>query len=112
MAAGCDAIIYLAGHTRVLESIHDPESDFEINVHRTLNVVGDARLHTSFSLRLAARCSEPRRRLFAKGWFSSRNLPMAHPSLPWRDTPPHLQAPMDAERRRCAYQCLRTLIAA
>ena len=43
MAAGCDAIIHLAGHTRVLESIADPESDFEINVRGTLNVLMAAR---------------------------------------------------------------------
>lgn len=43
MAAGCDAIIHLAGHTRVLESIDDPESDFEINVRGTLNVLMAAR---------------------------------------------------------------------
>jgi UDP-glucose 4-epimerase len=43
MAAGCDAIIHLAGHTRVLESIDDPEGDFENNVRGTLNVLMAAR---------------------------------------------------------------------
>lgn len=43
MSEGCDAIIHLAGHTRVLESIDDPVSDFEINVRGTLNVLLAAR---------------------------------------------------------------------
>lgn len=43
MADGCDAIIHLAGHTRVLESIDDPVGDFEINVRGTLNVLLAAR---------------------------------------------------------------------
>jgi UDP-glucose 4-epimerase len=43
MASGCDAIIHLAGHTRVLESIEDPEADFEANVRGTLNVLMAAR---------------------------------------------------------------------
>ena len=43
VAAGCDAIIHLAGHTRVLESIDDPVGDFEINVRGTLNVLMAAR---------------------------------------------------------------------
>jgi len=43
MAAGCDAIIHLAGHTRVLESIEDPVVDFEINARGTLNVLMAAR---------------------------------------------------------------------
>lgn len=43
MASGCDAIIHLAGHTRVLESIEDPETDFEVNVRGTLNVLMAAR---------------------------------------------------------------------
>lgn len=43
VATGCDAIIHLAGHTRVLESIDDPMGDFEINVRGTLNVLMAAR---------------------------------------------------------------------
>lgn len=43
MAKGCDAIIHLAGHTRVLESIEDPEGDFEVNARGTLNVLMAAR---------------------------------------------------------------------
>lgn len=42
-ATGCDAIIHLAGHTRVLESIDDPVGDFENNVRGTLNVLMAAR---------------------------------------------------------------------
>ena len=43
MASGCDAIIHLAGHTRVLDSIENPEADFEVNVRGTLNVLLAAR---------------------------------------------------------------------
>lgn len=43
LSEGCDAIIHLAGHTRVLESIDDPVGDFEINVRGTLNVLMAAR---------------------------------------------------------------------
>lgn len=41
--AGCTAIVHLAGHTRVVESIQDPELDFEVNARGTLNVLLAAR---------------------------------------------------------------------
>jgi UDP-glucose 4-epimerase len=41
--AGCTGIIHLAGHTRVVESIRNPELDFEINARGTLNVLLAAR---------------------------------------------------------------------
>jgi len=41
--AGCTAIIHLAGHTRVVDSIRNPEFDFEVNARGTLNVLLAAR---------------------------------------------------------------------
>jgi UDP-glucose 4-epimerase len=40
---GCSAIIHLAGHTRVMDSIQDPELNFEVNARGTLNVLMAAR---------------------------------------------------------------------
>jgi UDP-glucose 4-epimerase len=41
--AGCTAIVHLAGHTRVVDSIRNPELDFEVNARGTLNVLMAAR---------------------------------------------------------------------
>jgi UDP-glucose 4-epimerase len=41
--AGCTAIVHLAGHTRVVDSIQNPELDFEVNARGTLNVLMAAR---------------------------------------------------------------------
>lgn len=41
--AGCTAVIHLAGHTRVVDSIRNPEHDFEVNARGTLNVLLAAR---------------------------------------------------------------------
>jgi UDP-glucose 4-epimerase len=41
--AGCTAVIHLAGHTRVMDSIQNPELDFEVNARGTLNVLLAAR---------------------------------------------------------------------
>lgn len=41
--AGCDTIIHLAAHTRVIESIEDPTLNFEVNVRGTFNVLMAAR---------------------------------------------------------------------
>lgn len=43
LARGCDTIIHLAAHTRVIESIEDPALNFDINVHGTFNVLLAAR---------------------------------------------------------------------
>lgn len=42
-ASGCTAIVHLAGQTRVVESIQDPELSFEVNARGTLNVLLAAR---------------------------------------------------------------------
>ena len=42
-ASGCTAIIHLAGQTRVVESIEDPNLSFEVNARGTLNVLLVAR---------------------------------------------------------------------
>jgi UDP-glucose 4-epimerase len=42
-AHGCSAIVHLAGQTRVVESIQDPELGFEVNARGTLNVLLAAR---------------------------------------------------------------------
>ncbi len=42
-AAGCTAIVHLAGQTRVVESIQDPDLSFEVNARGTLNVLLAAR---------------------------------------------------------------------
>jgi len=42
-ASGCTAIIHLAGQTRVVESIQDPDLSFEVNARGTLNVLLAAR---------------------------------------------------------------------
>src|ERR1700761_5790653 len=36
---GIDAVVHLAGHTRVLESLSNPELNFEINAAGTFNVL-------------------------------------------------------------------------
>jgi len=46
VVAGADAIVHLAAHTRVMESIEDPRHDTEINVDGTLNLLEAARIHT------------------------------------------------------------------
>ena len=40
---GCDTVIHLAAHTRVVESIQDPVFNFEANVRGTFNVLMAAR---------------------------------------------------------------------
>lgn len=40
---GCEAVVHLAAHTRVIESIESPELNFEINAQGTLNVLLAAR---------------------------------------------------------------------
>lgn len=42
-ASGCTAIVHLAGQTRVVESIQDPDLSFEVNARGTLNVLLAAR---------------------------------------------------------------------
>jgi len=42
-ARGCSAIVHLAGQTRVVESVADPELAFEVNARGTLNVLLAAR---------------------------------------------------------------------
>jgi UDP-glucose 4-epimerase len=42
-ARGCDTIIHLAAHTRVVESIEDPLNNFDVNVRGTLSVLLAAR---------------------------------------------------------------------
>ncbi len=41
--AGCDAIVHLAAHTRVIDSIEDPALNFETNVIGTFNVLDSMR---------------------------------------------------------------------
>lgn len=41
--AGCDTVIHLAAHTRVVESIEDPRLNFDVNVRGTFNVLLAAR---------------------------------------------------------------------
>lgn len=43
VVSGVDAIVHLAAHTRVIESIEDPRHDMEINVLGTLNLLESAR---------------------------------------------------------------------
>jgi len=40
---GCEAVVHLAAHTRVIESVESPELNFEINAQGTLNVLLAAR---------------------------------------------------------------------
>jgi UDP-glucose 4-epimerase len=42
-ARGCDTVIHLAANTRVVESIDDPQLNFEVNVRGTFNVLLAAR---------------------------------------------------------------------
>ena len=42
---GKDVVIHLAAHTRVIDSIEDPETNFEINTRGTFNVLDAMRLH-------------------------------------------------------------------
>lgn len=43
VVSGCTSIVHLAGQTRVVESIQDPELSFEVNARGTLNVLLAAR---------------------------------------------------------------------
>jgi len=45
VVAGVDAIVHLAAHTRVIESIERPQHDMEINVNGTVNLLEAARIH-------------------------------------------------------------------
>jgi UDP-glucose 4-epimerase len=40
---GCDTIVHLAAHTRVVESVEDPLTNFDVNVRGTLSVLLAAR---------------------------------------------------------------------
>jgi UDP-glucose 4-epimerase len=44
-AAGVDAIVHLAAHTRVIDSINQPLHDMEVNIQGTLNLLEAARKH-------------------------------------------------------------------
>jgi UDP-glucose 4-epimerase len=40
---GCEAVVHLAAHTRVVESVSDPRLNFEVNVLGTMNVLQASR---------------------------------------------------------------------
>ena len=42
---GVDAIVHLAAHTRVIESMEDPDQNFRVNVQGTFNLLQAARAH-------------------------------------------------------------------
>jgi UDP-glucose 4-epimerase len=45
VTSGLDAIVHLAAHTEVVNSVHHPRHDMEVNVVGTLNLLEGARLH-------------------------------------------------------------------
>lgn len=42
---GVDAVVHLAAHTRVIESMKDPDENFQVNVQGTFNLLQAARAH-------------------------------------------------------------------
>jgi UDP-glucose 4-epimerase len=43
--AGVDAVVHLAAHTRVIDSMEDPEENFHVNVRGTFDLLQAARAH-------------------------------------------------------------------
>lgn len=43
--SGCDSVVHLAAHTRVIDSIEDPSLNFDININGTFNILEAMRKH-------------------------------------------------------------------